>query len=168
MENEIKLSRVERIIRPIIQHYNHEKYWKLREIVIDKNNKTCKLIKMFYLLRLKRMDAFNCASLGTHLNMGPSFGSIPNMPHGIRGVYLTHNAKIGKNATIHQHVTIGEGKDGAPEIGDNCFIGAGATIFGKIKIGNNVNIGANCVVFTDIPDNCTVVMPKPRIIKRNV
>lgn len=25
-------------------------------------------------------------------------------------------------------------------------------------------IGANCIVIEDIPDNCTVVMDKPRII----
>lgn len=69
-----------------------------------------------------------------------------------------------------QHVTIGSNfinkkeNGGAPIIGDNVFIGAGAKIIGKIKIGNNVNIGAGCIVVTDIPDNVTVVMNKPRII----
>lgn len=59
---------------------------------------------------------------------------------------------------------------GAPNIGDDCYIGAGAKIIGNINIGNNVRIGANCVVVEDIPDNCTVVMDKPRIIlkERNV
>ena len=52
---------------------------------------------------------------------------------------------------------------GAPNIGDNCYIGAGAKIVGNINIGNNVRIGANCIVIEDIPDNCTVVMDKPRI-----
>jgi serine O-acetyltransferase len=46
------------------------------------------------------------------------------------------------------------------------FIGAGAKIIGNIKIGNNVRIGASCVVVEDIPDNCTVVMHKPRIIQK--
>lgn len=53
---------------------------------------------------------------------------------------------------------------GAPTIGDNVYIGPGAKIFGAIHIGNNVRIGANCVVFEDVPDNATVVLPKPRII----
>ena len=53
---------------------------------------------------------------------------------------------------------------GAPNIGENCYIGAGAKIVGNINIGNNVRIGANCIVIEDIPDNCTVVMDKPRII----
>jgi len=34
----------------------------------------------------------------------------------------------------------------------------------RIHIGNNVKIGANCIVTSDIPDNATVVMDKPRII----
>ena len=65
---------------------------------------------------------------------------------------------------IFHHVTIGEGRGGAPQIGDNCYIGAGAKIIGNIKIGNNVRIGAGCVVATDIPDNCTVVMEKTRVL----
>ena len=47
------------------------------------------------------------------------------------------------------------------------YIGAGAKVIGNIKIGNNVRVGANCVVFFDVPDNCTVVLPKPRIINRD-
>lgn len=65
---------------------------------------------------------------------------------------------------IYHQVTIGEGNSGAPIIGDNAIIGAGAKIVGKIEIGSNVKIGANCIVFKDIPDNSTVVMKAPRII----
>ena len=53
---------------------------------------------------------------------------------------------------------------GSPHIGDNCYIGAGAKIIGNIHVGNNCRIGANAVVTIDIPDNCTVVMEKPRLI----
>lgn len=72
-----------------------------------------------------------------------------------------------------QHVTIGSNninkgdKGGAPIIGNNVFIGAGAKVIGKIRIGDNVNIGAGCVVVTDTPPNSTVVMNKPRIILRS-
>lgn len=55
---------------------------------------------------------------------------------------------------------------GVPAIGDNVYIGPGAKIFGNIKIGNNVRIGANCVVFENIPDNATVVLPKPKVIMK--
>ena len=61
-------------------------------------------------------------------------------------------------------ILLGGGK--GPIIGDNVFIGAGAKIIGNVKIGNNVKIGAGSVVVEDIPDNCTVVMHKPRIIQK--
>ena len=77
---------------------------------------------------------------------------------------MSHNAIIGNNVTIFHRVTIGEGDEGAPKIGNNVLIGAGATILGNVKIGNNVKIGAGCIVTKDIPDNATVVMSAPRII----
>lgn len=54
----------------------------------------------------------------------------------------------------------------APTIGRNCYIGAGAKIIGNVVVGNNVRIGANAIVVNDVPDNCTVVMNKPRVIVR--
>lgn len=52
-------------------------------------------------------------------------------------------------------------------IGNNCLIGAGAKIIGNVHIGNNIRIGANAIVVDDVPDNCTVVMNKPRVIVRH-
>lgn len=79
------------------------------------------------------------------------FGSKPNLPHGVSGIFISSGSKIGRNAVIFQQVTIGSvttldsKSQGSPIIGDNCYIGAGAKIIGNIKIGNNVRIGANCV-----------------------
>lgn len=93
-------------------------------------------------------------------------------PHGLFGIYISFGAKVGKNCVIFNNVTIGSNtlKDskgyGAPTIGDNVYIGAGAKIIGNVKIGNNVRIGANCVVVDDVADNSTVVMGKTRIIKK--
>lgn len=148
-----------------IQHYNHKKYWKMRTYLSQKN-KVNKLKALWFLFRIKRMDAFNGASLGTHIGQCASFATPPSLPHGIRGIFISHRAVIGKNAVIFHHVTIGEGKGGAPQIGDNCYIGADAKIIGNIRIGDNVKIGAGCVVAKDIPDNCTVVMENPRVILR--
>ena len=136
-------------------------------IFINRKSKIPKILNFYRLYKIKKMDAYNGASFGTHLGYGATFEEIPKLPHGIRGIYISHNAVIGKNCTIFHQVTIGEGKGGAPRIGDNCYIGAGAKIIGNIAIGNNVKIGAGCVVFEDIPDNSTVVMQKPRIIIRS-
>ena len=58
------------------------------------------------------------------------------------------------------------GKNGAPIIGNNVSIGAGAIIIGGIRIGNNVKIGAGAVVVDDVPDNSVVVGEKARVIKK--
>lgn len=90
--------------------------------------------------------------------------SMPNLPHGFNGVHISRFSQIGENCTIYQNVTIGQGKDGAPKIGDNCIIGANAVLIGSIVIGNNVKIGAGAIVVDDIPDNATVICQKAKII----
>lgn len=153
-----------KLLISMTQHYNHKKYWKMRAAI--QAGKGSLIVRVYYLYLIKKMDAFNGASFGTHIDKSAFFATPPKLPHGIRGIFVSHNAVVGKDSTIFHQVTIGEGNDGAPTIGDNCFIGAGAKIIGKITIGNNVRIGANCIVCEDIPDNCTVVMEMPRIICR--
>lgn len=149
-----------------IFHYDEKKYWRKRNICVNPEIKKSKLIKMLYLISCKKTEARNASSMGTAINAGAQFDGVPNLPHGITGIFVSHSAKIGKNCTILQNVTIGSSKGKAPQIGDNCIIGAGAVIIGGIKIGNNCNIGANCTVFKDVPDNTTVVNVAPRYIPK--
>ncbi|MBQ8752368.1 MAG: serine acetyltransferase [Clostridia bacterium] len=149
----------------MVQHYDPQKYWRYRAIVIDPQ-KGSRLGDLFRLYYIKRADAFNNASMGTHRNFGASFASPPQLPHGLNGIIVSHNAVIGSNCTIFHQVTIGEGRDGAPVIGDNVLIGAGAKVIGGIRIGNNVRIGAGCVVMQDVPDNTTVLPAAPQLILR--
>ena len=153
----------------MVQHYNHVKYWKRRNIVINPNNKTSRILKLYYLFYIKKSDAYANASMGTDLNKGALFKSPPHLPHHLNGIIISPYAKIGSNCTIFQQVTIGQTEDGkAPVIGNNVLIGAGAKIIGDISIGDNVKIGANCIVVENIPDNAIVVLNKPRIlIKEN-
>lgn len=171
MKEKVKLNLLETLMRGRVQHFNRNKYWKMREHVLAYRGGVCKkIVCTYFLYRIKKCDAFNNASLGTHIGYGARFANMPSFPHGLNGIVVSHNAIIGKNCTIYHQVTIGEGNDyinGAPEIGDNVYIGAGAKIIGPIKIGDNVKIGANCVVFKDIPANTTVVCEPPRIICRN-
>ena len=94
------------------------------------------------------------------------------------GLYITHygtlvvhsSARIGKNCEINVGVNIGS-RDGdsnqVPIIGDNCFIGPGVKIFGKVVIGDNVKIGANAVVNKSFPEgNCTLVGIPAKAIRR--
>lgn len=94
-------------------------------------------------------------------------------PHGFRGIFISLYAKLGRGCTIFQNVTIGSNalpdskSAGFPTLGDNVFVGAGATIVGNVRIGNNVRIGAGCFVSRDVEDNCTVVQGAPVVIHKN-
>jgi serine O-acetyltransferase len=64
-------------------------------------------------------------------------------------IIVNGGARIGANCRIHVGVNIGTeaGKSlTAPRIGDNCYIGPGAKVFGDIIIGPNTVIGSNAVV----------------------
>lgn len=92
------------------------------------------------------------------------------LPHGVCGVFITQSAVIGSNVVVFQQVTIGANtiKDsksyGAPTIGNDVYIGAGAKIIGKVIVSDNVRIGANAVVVKDVPCNALVVCAEPRVI----
>lgn len=163
MENSIQLSAAEKFFRSIVQRYNHKKYWRYRSIVVDpsKGSKIGDLYRLYY---IKRADAFNNASMGTHRNFGASFAEPPQLPHGLNGIIVSHNAVIGKGCRIYHQVTIGEGHDGAPEIGDHVVIGAGTKIVGKVTVGNYARIGAGCVITQDIPEHALVLACAPSII----
>lgn len=159
----MRLSKSEAWMRAIMIHYNEKKYWKYREVIVNpkKGTKLGKIIKLLY---IKKCDAYNNASMGTHLNFGAKFDDIPNLPHGLNGIIVSHNAVIGSKCWIFHQVTIGEGRGGAPVIGDNVVLGAGCKIIGGVKIGSNAKIGAGCVVMKDIPDNAVVLSSEPTII----
>lgn len=103
---------------------------------------------------------------GGYIGNGAKIAGIPSLPHGLHGIYISRYASIGTDCLIYQNVTIGEVDRKAPRIGDNCLLGAGATVIGNVQIGDNVRIGAGAVVSSDIPDNCTVVPQPPRVIER--
>ena len=93
-----------------------------------------------------------------------------------KGFYIGHfgsivinpAVKLGENVNIIQTCTIGLAyrgeRGGIPVIGNMVYIGAGARIFGGIKIGNNVAIGVNSVVTHDVPANAVVVGTPAKVI----
>ncbi len=120
--------------------------------------------------------------LGYYLGKWIRFYYHCDIPHSINptGVFFCHNGfnivinpktKIGYNTYIQHGVTIGVRDDikdcNAPIIGNNCYIGAKATIIGDIRIGDNCKIGAGALVISDIPSGCTAVGVPARIIKKD-
>jgi len=83
------------------------------------------------------------------------------------GIVVSGYTKFGDNCRIRNGVVVGlknVEEPGAPIIGNNVDIGAGAKVLGKIRIGNNVLIGANAVVICDVPDN-SIAVGVPAVIK---
>lgn len=119
-------------------------------------------IEMLYLrCRRKRMGML----LGLHIGPGVCGPGLAIVHYG--QIIIHPEAKIGTNCRIHAGVNIGHWKTGAPQIGNNVYIGPGAKIIGTVKIGNGVVIGANAVVCKDIPDNVTVGGVPAEIISKN-
>lgn len=91
-------------------------------------------------------------------------------------IVINPNAKIGKNCRIHVGVNIG-GKAGfyepdiaknmCPVIGDDCYIGPGAKIFGPVFVANKCSIGANAVVTKscNIEESVLIGIPAKRLEK---
>lgn len=152
-----------REVDDIISKYQNN-IWELKEIIRTVDNKQRSCYVKAYESILK--------SFGSWIGWTSIFDGIPCLPHGFFGIFISGGARIGKNAVIFQHVTIGSNtledskNKGSPRIGDDCYIGAGAKIIGNVTIGNNCRIGANTVVVTDVPNDSVVVMNKPRIIRK--
>ncbi len=104
---------------------------------------------------LCRKILFRKSSVKLGFSISPNtFGPGLSIAH--RGTIVVNGgARIGANCRIHIDVNIGTeaGKSAAaPTIGDNCYIGPGAKLFGEINIGSNTVIGANAVVNKSFPE----------------
>lgn len=108
-----------------------------------------------WLLPIDRSLHINCPFIGEGAHLEHSYST-----------YLNANS-IGKNFLCLHLVTLGNGADGKPTIGDNVSIFTGSIVFGKVYIGDNVKISAGTVVNKDIPDNCLVAGNPAHIIRNN-
>lgn len=137
--------------------------WKLKERCLHTRSARLRsvLVKLWGALQYEA---------GSSIAWNARFTGMPCLPHGNKSIFISGGASIGRNAVIFQQVTIGSNTlpgskgFGAPCIGDNCYIGAGAKIIGKVCVGNNVRIGANAVVYEDVPDDSVVLSGAQRTL----
>ena len=153
------------VLRRLLYGVGTAEFWKHRE---KARSSRTSLMRKYHRWRAAKICYKNGSSI-------PDTAQIDGriiMPHGMSGIFVSKGAVIGKNCTAFQQVTIGSNSIvgsksyGAPTLGNNVYIGAGAKIIGGITVGDNVRIGANCVVTSDIPANSTVVLERPRVIVR--
>jgi len=82
-------------------------------------------------------------------------------------IFVHSNAKIGKNCTLRQGVTIGNryNDEVAPTLCDNVELGAYAQILGDVTLGENCKVGAMAVVLHNVPAGKTVCGNPARVIE---
>lgn len=144
--------------------YKYQRH--LRYVEYYKNTGKNKIMFLYHFFRYKRLG-FKLRFTIYPNTVGPGL----RIFHTGDFIHVKQNCKIGKNCTLLPGVVIGNKNledDGSwVTIGDNCYMGLGAKIFGQVTIGDNVVIGANSVVVKDIPDNCVVSGIPAKIIKIN-
>jgi serine acetyltransferase len=96
-------------------------------------------------------------SLPIQTNVAPGFG----LRHG-QGVVVSWKSVIGPACELHQNVTLGESRGGAPNLGSGVVVGANAVIIGNVHVGDGARVGAGAVVLDDVAPGSTVISPKAR------
>lgn len=69
------------------------------------------------------------------------------------------------DTNFHPTVPGSETKTGAVSIGDDCWIGTGATILPQVRIGRGAVVGSGAVVTKDIPEGSLFVPQQGAIVK---
>jgi serine O-acetyltransferase len=103
---------------------------------------------------------------GCDIGMRASIAGGLHIPHPV-GIVIGAHARIGRNVTIYQNVTIGQkriGKPAMPTIGDGVTIYSGAVIAGEVHVGRESLIGANTIVTSDVPPDSIVSAP-PNLVR---
>lgn len=117
------------------------------------------------------LELVNYLICACSVSVDAEIGEGTNFYHRGIGCAIHARAVIGKDCKIFQGVTIGSKwsngiySGGAPHIGNNVMIGAGAVILGDISVGDNSIIGANAVVIHNVPENSFAV-GVPAVIKK--
>lgn len=129
-----------------------------------KNHKGFRIIPyMWYLFNFRRMIVKTGIMLFPD-TIGPG---LQLMHPGFRRI--DRFVRCGKNCVILPMVLFGKKRptdeNYSINIGEDCYIGTGATILGPVTIGNNVTIAAGAVVLNDVPDNAVVGGVPAKVLK---
>ncbi len=127
-------------------------------------------------LRWPAAHLYGVLSLGIELGLGvvlprdTVIGDDLLILHGA-SIRVHPEAVLGDRVCLMHEVTIGMNtgpgglRVGAPRIGNDVFIGAGAKVLGAITVGDGALIAANSLVVTDVPAGATVVGVPARVMR---
>jgi serine O-acetyltransferase len=106
--------------------------------------------------------------VGAEIPPTAAIGAGLRLPHSGRMVIIHPNCAVGAGATIYHGVTLGaSGPDpgAVPTLGDDVYVGCGATIIGRVNVGNGAKIAAGAVVVHDVPAGATVAGVPARVVR---
>jgi serine O-acetyltransferase len=100
-----------------------------------------------------------CAKIGSDVTFG----------HSGLGVVINENSIIGDRCLLGVHVVLGgDGvSQGAPSLGNDVQVLAGALVIGKVHIGDGAVVAAGSVVLADVPPR-VLVAGIPAVIKKHL
>lgn len=107
---------------------------------------------------------------GTEIYRETAIGDDLHLIHGTN-IKIHADAVIGDRCGMMHDVTLGtnDGRErkrtGAPRIGHDVFIGAGAKVLGPITVGDGATIASNSLVTIDVPPGTTAIGVPARILR---
>jgi serine O-acetyltransferase len=114
---------------------------------------------IFRLFRMLFWRILDSGDIDPQAEIGPRLV----LPHGLSGVFINGQCRIGADVVVCQQVSLGVRDmmgQGAPTIGDEVVVWAGAKVVGGVTVGDRAAIGANSVVTSDVPaDTLAVGIP---------
>lgn len=103
---------------------------------------------------------------GVHIPCGVTLGRRFHIVHADGSISIHPGVVIGDNVGVMHNVTIGTNmSEEVPVIGNDVFIGVGASILGGVTVGNGARIAANSLVISDVPAGAVAMGVPARILK---
>ena len=76
-------------------------------------------------------------------------------------IVVNEKCRVGAHCRIHPSTCLGWRPSGVPTLGDHCYIGPGAKLFGGIVLGDHTEVGANAVVTRSFPEGHVTLVGVP-------
>jgi serine O-acetyltransferase len=82
-------------------------------------------------------------------------------------IVVNPECRVGARCRIHPGVCLGWHNGQVPVIGDDCYLGPGAKIYGGVVLGDSTKVGANAVVSRSYPDGGAIlVAPREQNVQK--
>lgn len=144
--------------------------WAVAVYRFGKWVRTVRIPVVSTILKAAAFLAFKLTEVLTGISLPASASIGPGLYLGHFGPTIVHSsAVIGEGCSLGPGVVIGTrglGSGGAPQLGNDVYVGVGAKILGPVVIGDGARIGANAVVLSSVPDGATAVGVPARILDR--